>query len=442
MSSDDDIQDIVAQAISAPGEISYDIGQSFSSYTFDGTKGYDLFATAKRLSNNDEDDLYEDFEREFLENDLAQFLVLNLVSNLMDFRLEGERVQDVEDFFYANDTREQLFQFLTQAFVYGTGIGQRWEINGELVNATRVDVTSIKITKKPKVDRFGRVQFEFEQLREQSTDDEEAIKLKAKRVFTFKPIETPDKSYGISMMRSSLLPLQAIRQLNMDIPAGVKRLAYETLVLSLNLEGIPEEKQRSAITKSLKAFAKYDSATNTVLALDSRHELNYVGTKGGGGKTIQAILPLIEPLLIFLLNKWFVPLGDVLQGNSNRALSQTQTATAKARIKALKSKFATFVEKEIIAHILGEIEDDRVVTRPGVRVVHNESAGEIKEEVELMIELWNNNLLSREQVQEKLPFNVTEGTYLADLAGPVQNDDDAEEVVDETVEDEPEETET
>jgi len=420
------LTDVVARA--SPGAVDadtcFDINTMFSSYAYDGTKGLDLYATAKKLSDADEDTLFLDYLNEFLDNDLAQFLVLNLASILMDFRFESQdltKQEEIENWFYANDTREQLFQILTQSFVFGTGVGQRWEIAGELVNATRIDVTSLDMEKAGTTPR-GKIKFKYTQSQGEGDPDDPNKQvsnktLNAKRIFTFKPVEIPSSAWGISPMRSSLLPLQAIRQLNMDIPAGIKRLAYETLVLSLDLSGIPEAKQKDAIHKSLKSFAKYDSATNTVLAFDSRHRLAYVGTDGGGGKTIQAILPLIEPLLMFLLNKWFVPLGDVLQEKSNRALAETQTSSAKARLGALKQKFARFVEKEIISHILKEVdlETGETLARPTVHVTHNTNAVEISSEIESLIALWNANLVTRELVQSKLPYSVTEGTYLADL---------------------------
>lgn len=387
-----------------------------SGYTHDNRVGFDLFATARQIGQHDDERaLYKTYWTEFMENDLAQFLVLNLVSNLMDFRFESEDAGDlalVEDFFYNNDTREELNQVLINAFVHGTGICQRHLIGTQLDFLSRIDASTIMIEKNGR--KKGRLQFKFSQVQVAHDDSmlpiKKTVTLRSTKIATFKPIEVPQSAYGKSMMRSSLLPLQAMRQLNMDIPAGLKRLAYETMVLYLNMEGVPETKQKTMMGKALKSFAKYDSATNSVIALDERHSLKYVGTDGGSSQKIVPVLDIVEPILIFLLNKWYVPLGDVLQEKSNRALAQTQTSTARKRLDILKQRFARFIEKEVISYITGE-----VGVRPSVRVVHNVPFVEQKDEIETMVLLFKNNLITRETVQARLPFEVKGETYFNNL---------------------------
>lgn len=377
-----------------------------SSYAYDGTKGFDLYETAKRVVSDTEFALYNTYDETYRNSDLAQFLVNSISSALMDFRLESEdktKLKLVEDFFYTNAIEDQLMQMLHNAFVFGTGIMQKWETAGSLVNITRVDASTVEI-EKDRVTPRGELIFEY--IQDTGGDDPESTrKLNAKRLITFKPFELPDQAHGLSLMRSSLLPLQAISQLNMDIPAGIKRLAYETMVLYLDLEGVEPSKQKDAIKRAVKSFVKYDSATNTVIALDGRHKLNYVGSDGGSSQKIIPILTLIEPILIFLLNKWHVPLSEVLQGNSNRALATTQSLNSKKRLNALKKKFAHFIERNIIAAITGELETEEA---PSVRVTHNTDFVEVKDELDYMLRCFQLGVVSREAIVSKLGLKETD----------------------------------
>lgn len=402
-----------------------EIMQAVSSYNRDNTTGFDLYETAKQLNNVEERFLFKHYEREFLTNDFAMFLVLNLAANLMDFRLESENPEDlqrVREWMYQRDTNQHLHQLLINAFLNGTGIAERFVVGDRLDNFVRVDSSTVQQFKRrgPK----GEIRHTYQQI-VIDDDDRDMFgrpvqrehKLNDKHVAAFRPIEMPNRAAGISMMRGSLLPLQAIRQLNMDIPAGIKKLAYNTLVMSMDLDDIPEDKQKSAIRRAVKNFEKYDSATNTVMVMDKRHELNYVGTKGSpAGSQIRPILELIEPPLIFLLNKWFIPLGDVLQEKSNRALAQTQTETSRMRLKSLKEKFAFFLEKELISYILGKPAD-----MPTVRVVHNVSLSERIEEISELRELWLSGAISQQLLLQLIGLKEPEGVELIYRDGPLAN---------------------
>lgn len=384
--------------------------QAISSYATDTKRGLDLYETARSVKDQEEDQLYPAYLEEFLSSDLAQYLVSSLVGYLMDFKLESDdeaALQTVEDFFYVKNTHENLIQVATHSFIFGTGYAQRFQVGTRLDNFVRIDSQSVTV-EKDGIDSKGNLKYIYTQ--EQDTDDEDDLGsqkvLRADRLAVFRPVELPTNGYGVSMMRSSLLPLQAIRQLNMDIPAGIKRLAYETMVAYVDLTGIPEEKQKTALKKTLQSFVKYDSATNTIVALDNRHRLTYVGTEGGSSQKIIPLLDIVEPILIFLLNKWFIPLGDVLQEKSNRALAETQTSTSRQRLKMLKAKFARFIEREIIAPLLNEFE-----TRPIVRVVHNVTFAERKEELTLLLEGYKVGAIPREYLQEAMGIVLPEGEH-------------------------------
>lgn len=398
---------------------------SAGTYAKDAIKGLDLYQTANKLMNFNESELYFEFQAEYLNNDFAQFLVGHLVGGLMDFKFESQNPGDlrkVQDFFYTAGTTEQLSQIAVNSVVYGTGIGQRWGVGKRLDNVTRVDSSSVQIYKNG-TDRKGNLQYTYKQ--QSNTDatvdqdprvqlNPDAVKLitlDTSKILAFRPIEVQRSAYGVSMMRSSLLPLQAIRQLNMDIPAGIKRLAYETMVLYLDLEGVSKENQKSEITKALKTFTKYDSATSTIVGMDKRHQLFYVGAQGSGGQKIIPILDILEPLLIFVLNKWHVPLAEVLQEKSNRAVATTQGDAQYQRLKALKHKWARFIETEIITHILGQ-----TGSVPSVRVVHNVSFGEVKDELTFLLDMYKHGALPREYIQSKMDIKLAPGsqTYYLD----------------------------
>ncbi len=386
--------------------------QALSSYNSDTTRGVDLYETAKNVKNQEETQLYDAYNEEFLTNDLAQFLVMNLVGYLMDFKFVSDdeaSLDVVEDFFYLKNTNENLTQVLAHSFIFGTGIAQRFQVGTRLDNFVRVDSASITIEKE--INGKGELIYEYTQT--QNTDnvdnpnagDSNKV-LRAERIAAFRPMELPTSAYGVSLMRASLLPLQAIRQLNMDIPAGIKRLAYETMVAYVDLTGIPVAEQKTALKKTLQSFVKYDSATNTIVALDNRHKLTYVGTDGGGSQKIVPLMDIIEPIMIFLLNKWFVPLGDVLQEKSNRALSETQTSTSRQRLKMLKAKFARFIEREIITPLLNQVDQ-----RPTVRVVHNVTFAERKEELTMLLDGYKVGAIPREVIQDRLDIVLPEGEH-------------------------------
>lgn len=383
---------------------------SFSSYARDGTTGYDLFQTAKEISDKGETEIYGDLMKEYENNDFAQFLVHRLAGRLLEFKLIGseEDKERIQEFFEIYDTMSNLEQALIHAFVYGTGILQRFGDRGFLRNVVRIDTASVLMSKRLNP-RTGDIDYVYEQQQETEQENNEANdnftpegvvkkKLRTSRLAVFRPRERPDSPYGVSYMRSSLLALQAMRQLNMDIPAAIKRLAYELLVMKVDVSKAKNaDEAQTMIKRAIASFWKLDSATNTAIGIDLKNDLKYVGTDGGSQQKLIPILPVIEPILTFLLLKWHVPLGQVLQTNSNRALMVSQVAAAEKELKRLQKKFARFLEREVISYILGNEEG----TIPEVRVVHEADLEDQQEELTVFLELYKNGAISRETLLER-----------------------------------------
>lgn len=398
-----------------------------------------------------EDAFFTEYRRLFLESMIVSVLVRFLADEIAGsaYYFEGpeDDVESVENFFFENDVRDHLEEVVMQGILYGTGLGfvdlqeQPTEEDGSVdttvTDFRRIDVNTVDLQRDDQTADIDVIQ------KAENRVDEEDLPINDENRLMLRFIRWPDTPWGVSFLRGVLMGAQGLDDLFRDIPPAIKQLAYLDRVLKLDLSeiGDPEQK-KSILQNSRDAFEGYDSATTTVIAMDAESELGFMGTVGGGGgsqRRVDKIMPIIEPIMMFVLLSFNMAPGEVMQTGANRSIIEQQSRLARKRINTLREKFKREVEKSLIAPILGE------EGKPSVQLRYKPDPIDPEDEAEVLREEFRNGLITREEFRERRGFRGTiedDDTTFADLPESIRKSAEVSVRQDETTEAEDEATDS
>lgn len=349
----------------------------------------DVYKTLAKPHTLREPQLFPEYRALFFESIIVNTLVRFLTEEIAgpSYYFEGtddDKVKQVEDFWFEEDMFSKLEEVVEQTVLLGTGVGSTGRNEDKLEKFRRLDASALTI------DRDSATGEErYFHSGQEITGNE----------FILRFIRYPDTPWGLSFARAPIMSIQGLESIFRDIPPAIKQLAYVDRVLKLNLDEIGDKEQKKTILRKAKdAFSKYDSATTTVIVMSDKNEFGYAGTitgSGGAQTRIDPILPIIEPILLFVLLSFRVAPGEVLQGGANKAILANQRILAQKRIQTLKLKFAREVERKIIGPLLGE------TGQPSVRIRYEPDPIPPEEEAVILLEEYRAGVVSREEFRKR-----------------------------------------
>jgi hypothetical protein len=212
--------------------------------------------------------------------------------------------------------------------------------------------------------------------------------------------EDPRTPYGIAFGRAAFHDLKALRGINRDIIASIKRLAAVLLVLKANLKNYrTDDLKAEALLQAVKMFEDMDSASTGVIAIDNENELGY--PEGNRTDRLIPVMQHLEPVLSSVLMNFLFALGIIEQTGANKSLIAKQEIRAEKQLRRYQQKVARWME----VHIFSEI------TSKECHVRFNSYL-----DPELWKGLWDTSAVSRERIQREYAI-IDEGkTFANDLA--------------------------
>lgn len=312
------------------------------------------YATAAAYADKKDLEIIKEYRRLWSESDLVNALVEYLVSEILaPFHFEpsdegkgqGKDIETVKVFWDLADMDAQLEVIVREAILEGLGVGDKLKAGNELKGFQWADASLVNVEVDPKTGK--------------ETWTQDGQNIKREKLFIYRPILFPGQHRGVSFVRAALVSLQGMDDLKRDIPAAVKNLAYVTRLLKLDLSRITDPaKKKSALSNAKNLFARYASATTTVIAYDqSLGDIGYMGTIGGasGNQTrVPALMEVITPIIAFLTLRFALEQGHINQKDANSAIIEMQGRRAKRQLDRLRRQFARTLEREIIRDILGQ----------------------------------------------------------------------------------------
>jgi hypothetical protein len=212
----------------------------------------------------------------------------------------------------------------------------------------------------------------------------------------------PRTPYGIGFGRSCFHDIKALRSINRDIVAALKRLAAVLLVLRADLSQYDgDTAKQAALEKAVKTFQDLDSASTGVIGIDMKNDLGY--PSGSRTDRMIPIMEHLEPVLSSILMNFLFALGIIEQTGANKSLIAKQEIRAEKQLRRYHESIASFMKTQVFPHIT----DKECSMRFNAYL-----------DPELWLSLWQTSAVSRERVQREYSIIDDGKTYFHTLTPP------------------------
>jgi len=212
----------------------------------------------------------------------------------------------------------------------------------------------------------------------------------------------PRTPYGISFGRACFHDIKALRSLNRDIVAALKRLAAVLLVLKADLSQYDgDDAKQAALENAVKMFQDLDSASTGVIGIDMKNDLGY--PSGNRTERLIPIMQHLEPVLSSILMNFLFALGLIEQTGANKSLIAKQEIRAEKQLRRYHASVASFMEVQVFPHIT----DKECHMRFNAYL-----------DPEFWLSLWQTSAVSRERIQREYSVIDSGKTYFHTLTPP------------------------
>ncbi len=358
---------------------------------------YDVYDKETRLSNywREETYFYDKYDSLWNGNPWANVIIEYLVSFIMGdgFHFEGPGAEDVNAFYKEDNTLEKLGTVIRDQYLFGAGYMNLSYKNNMLFKTRPMSPFAIQITMKKGI-RYYSVHAEW-------TKGTKPVRLSNKYLLVFPFKFRTEDIYPYSVLRPNLDLLEAIYDINMDIPAAVKRLAYSPYVVGLDLDEYTDTIQKEAALKKYEDKMKELQSASTNLVSDKRNEFTAIS---GSGQMLP-VIDLMEPLIGLLLFNAGIPIGYFLQTGANKSLIYEQKSMAARFMSNYRNKLVRNLEQM-----------NEAITDKEVNIVFDDSLEDSLRKKEVMLLEYQAGLVTREYYLDanNIDIEYDTDTYMYD----------------------------
>ena len=209
----------------------------------------------------------------------------------------------------------------------------------------------------------------------------------------------PRSPYGIAFGRACFHDIKALKHMNRDVIAGLKRLAATLLVLKADLSQYSGDDKRTKLIEAVSNFDDMDSASTGVLGIDAQNDIGY--PTGSRTERLLPIMDHLEPVLSSILMNFLFAIGLIEQTGANKSLIAKQVIYAEKQLRA----YQRVVSRIFATQLFPEITSEKCTVK-----YDNDL------DPEFWMGLWETSAVSRERVTDEFSI-IDEGkTYANDLA--------------------------
>jgi len=206
--------------------------------------------------------------------------------------------------------------------------------------------------------------------------------------------------YGVPIGKSCFHSIKALKGVNRDIVAAIKKVASNILVVRYDTSAYNDSEKETALKNMGDSLKGLESATADVIVMDSSHDIGYLSNlenhSGGYDGRLLNIMEHIEPVLSSVLLNYLVALGIVEQTGANKSLIARQISEGRKMLNQYRSIVTRLIKTQILSDI----------TDKDVDVIF-----ETAFDPEYIVLMYQAGMVSREWAQENLDISDNGETF-------------------------------